>query len=109
MSEGKPFTPPNLDKREPTSPINVWCDKCQVPAERHMVYEGGAGDPPLVFEVHCHGDVARIGIEDVEGFYEVMAVYRGRTIFKDDWFHVFQQPDKPTPPASGVEDDPFAL
>lgn len=109
--EGKAFVAPNLDKREPTRPLLIWCDTCDKQADRYMICDGGK-DAAMVFGIHCHGEHFIIGIEDVEGFFEEIHVYRapglGMVDRKADFFHVFKR-EPEAPPPSGVENDPFTL
>lgn len=70
----------NLTKREHRfgAPLTVACGHCShdkpvyVPVGSWLYYEGGPGEPPMVFTATCHGDKVMTGIEDVSGFEKTL-------------------------------------
>jgi len=68
-----------LTKKTKPAPIKTWCEKCQKPFERYIIYEGGPDDPPKIAEFHCHGDIISWGVSDVPGFEAMLDRYRNGT------------------------------
>jgi hypothetical protein len=88
--EGKTYIAPKLIKSPKTSLINVWCEKCNAAADYFISYE-----TPAHMRVSHHGDEAKIGIEDIEGFLEGMRQYRGAGGMRLPVFEI-PKPDDPT-------------
>lgn len=96
----------NLTKRPDGLPkINFYCAVCDGPIDGYTVTD--IDNPPhiMAFNAYCHGDTIRWGIEDVEGFWESMAIYRGEHADPMVLFGKQPQPERrdSTDPVDGTE------
>ena len=85
----------NLTKRPDGLPrINFHCAVCDGPIDGYCVSD--IANPPhkMTFNAYCHDTGIRWGIEDVEGFWESMAIYRGEHAAPMVLFNKQEQPER---------------